>query len=57
MLSPQIFTIDKVVNNKREWDSLERKTEPLAVKERDTVERTDLTHIAQEIRKVNLRIQ
>jgi len=54
MFSPQIFTIDKIVSNKRECVSLERKTEPLAVKEHDAVERTDLTHISQEIRKVNL---
>jgi hypothetical protein len=46
--------MDTVVNNKREWASLERGTEPLAVKEHGAVERMDLTHIAQEIRKINL---
>jgi len=34
--------------------SLERETEPLAVKDHDSVECTDGNHIAQEIRKVNL---
>jgi len=34
--------------------SLEKKSEPLAVKERNAVERRILTHIAEKILKVNL---